>query len=168
LPTILWHPGAFTPDGELDGVTIARGKKAICLFVRFLKDFPVKDIYFISSVGDKGREGRSQSELMREWLIKQGVQPERIIISSESHNTWGDVRQSLGLVWIRNLPQPVYHVSNWNHIWPRIWLIAAFWGKKYRVKNKFASIGWMDFKNSIREGGALVKAIGLMLKESIS
>jgi hypothetical protein len=159
LPTILVLPGASN-----NVVTVKRLKKGYWFYLGLLEKVPKEQIFFVSTVKDKDRYGVSQSEFIKGWLESRGVRAEQIKIKNLSSNTWSDVIQSIRMVCDFNLPQPLYHVSNFNHVWPRIWLIANFYGKIYRVNNKFITAGWMGPRDSVREVGALGKALGMLIK----
>jgi uncharacterized SAM-binding protein YcdF (DUF218 family) len=165
MPIILVHPGSFT-QGELDNTSVNRLKKGLELYNRLLqKDNSSHDLFFISTIKDKGRDGLSQSELMREWLLVKGVPEDRIITTNQSINTWQDVQFSYQLIDKLGLPRLVYHVSDINHIWPRIWLVAGFWGKVYKIKGKYVTKSLMAPSDSLCEIVAVWRTIKLILKK---
>lgn len=165
MPTILVHPGAFTLEGELDRTTIERLERGLAVYDELLREgVPKEKIFFVSSVKDKRRDGKSQSALMKEVIIeKRKVAEEQIVTSDESHTTWEDVVDSYRLVKTKNLPQPVINVSSCDHVWLRVWLIASFWGKRLGIKVKFACSRRMRWKDTILEPVKLVRVFFLIL-----
>lgn len=165
MPTILVHPGAFNPQGEFNKTSIQRLKKGLRLYKKFLsKGVLSQDIFFISTVGDRGRGGLSQSEMIKEWLVDKGVFPKNIITTDQSGNTWQDISISYRLIRELGLPRTVYHVSNINHVCPRIWMVSTFWGRIYNVQGKYVADSWMSFLDSMGEIIAIWRAISSILK----
>jgi len=165
MPTILVHPGSFDSQGELDNVSLRRLERGFKLYKEFLKKGVLRqDIFFISTIKDKGRGGLSQSELIKEWLISKGVSTENIVIASQSINTWQDIDLSCKLICDLGLPKIVYHISNINHVWPRIWMTATFHGAAYKVQGKYVAERWMSPLDSMGEIIAISKTIISILK----
>ncbi len=161
MAVILVHAG----KKGLNPASIARMKKGLKVREKLRdKGVPSDLIIFILPSGDAEDGGLSQSDLMKSWLVLNGAPPNQVVSFARAHNTWQEINSSYQMVVDLKFPQPVYHVSNWNHIWPRIWLIAKFWGRILGVKSKFATTGLMNRHDSIREVGANGKAIYMMAK----
>lgn len=132
IPTILVHPADITKDGMLDIESIIRLQKGFYVYKKLLQEGVLqKNIYFVSSVQDKLKEGYpTQSQMMKKILTDWGFPVEQIIISNQSSSTLDDIRNSFQLIRINNLPEPIINVSSWYHI-PRIRLIWFFLRKRF-------------------------------------
>lgn len=127
------------------------------------KGTPRDEILFVSTVKDRGPDGMTKSEAIKDELIRREIPEGQIVISQKSHDTWTDVINSLRLVLRRKLPQPVIIVSNCDHIWPRTQMIARFWGWRMKIRVRSVSIGPMKASDSLKEFPKTIKAMGMIL-----
>lgn len=131
MPTILVYPGGFGKKQLLDAESLIRLRKAFAVYQHLCShNVSSSQIYFVSSVQDRLHEkGLSQSEAIKDTLIRWGVAPRQIVICNQASSTLDDIRYSYQLVERHHLPYPIINVSSWYHI-PRIWLIWKMMRKR--------------------------------------
>jgi hypothetical protein len=165
VPTILVLPAAFGRFSSLNKTGVKRLCRGLEVYYELLsRGIPKEKVFFVSTVKDKGPDGKSQSEAIKEELSARRIPEDRIVVSEKSHNTWGDVINSFRLVVKKKLPQPVILVSNFDHIFPRTWLIAKFWGWRMKIKTEFAWIGLMKINDSLLETPKTARVVWLIFK----
>lgn len=166
MPIIMIHPANLNSKGELSQLTIERLMRGLLLYDEFVKKgISQRDIYFVSSMKNPIRGKISQSKLIKREIIKLRSVPEgHVIISMQSLGTWQDVKNSYHLIASMGLHREIYNVSSINHIWPRIRLIAWFWGKRYGVKSHFVSSSLMGWKHSFLEFWEIIKTFYYVLE----
>ena len=148
----------------LDDESLIRLRKGFSLYKK-VKNNSRGNIYFVSSVQDKLKEGYpSQSELIKKILIDLGVPSERIITSNKSSSTLDDIRNSFELIRIHNLPEPIINVSSWYHI-PRIRLMWFLLRKQFGYpKLKYVSAGVANYFWILLEPVKVLKLLYLRRK----
>lgn len=167
--TIMIHPGGFLNNGKPNVAWQERLEGAYWLWVDLLrKGFKTKDIFFVSSVKDQYLgQGKSQAEIMADWLMFLGISQSQIRISNQSHSTWEDIYNSFGLVLETRLPPFIIHVSSTDHINFRIRLMAWFWGRRMQIRSSYVCSGWMFLEDSNLEWKKILKTLWLILKDSV-
>ena len=82
----------------------------------YLEDYP--DVTVIVSGGQGPDEHDSEAAVMRDYLVKAGVEPARILTEEQSHNTFQNITYSVQLMEENGLDteQGVLMVSNGFHL----------------------------------------------------
>lgn len=95
-------------DGTLSRRLKARCDKAVDLVDMYAVEFVIVS-------GGLGKEGHEEAEVMRDYLIEQGVDPNTIIVDNEGYNTYQTSRNAARIMKERGWYK-AYVVSNYYHI----------------------------------------------------
>lgn len=104
-------------DGQIDGQTMDRCRKAIKLY----RQGRIQKVYLTVSAE---KNGTSMAETMRDYLVQNSIKPTDIIVDRRGRNTAGEMDIFLSLI-PDDAQTRVMFISTWYHIPRIIWL--ALW-----------------------------------------
>jgi len=167
--TAITYPQDFSDEGlGLGEKTIYRLRKIVD--VKQDRTYNIQAIVLASGFGPDRDEYPNQHKsfeaMMAEWLISEGKISKEIIHCSNNPKVWNCIEMTLEMIHImktRNLPKNVLIVSNYHHIYPRMWTTwMLLCGKKYGWRLAFCpeNNGTSKFFHEI---GGTVKYIPMAL-----
>jgi uncharacterized SAM-binding protein YcdF (DUF218 family) len=127
-------------DGTLTNLLKSRVDRAL-EFIKMQKDNNGKDIIFVTSGGKGENESISEAQAMKNYLISQGIDENRILMEDNSKNTAENIEFSNKLICERTSnPKVAFSTTNY-HVF-RAGNLASTLGYKYegigaKTKNYF-------------------------------
>lgn len=126
--TAITYPQDFSLGGlELGKKTISRLQQII--LTKCEGKYNISAIALASGFGpDKDeypKQQRSFESMMKDWLISNGEIPDKIVYCSHNAKVWNCIEMTLEIIRMikaHNLPKNVLVVSNYFHIYPRMWI----------------------------------------------
>lgn len=128
--------------------------------LEYLADHP--DMTVVVSGGQGGDEPTSEAQCMANYLTEQGIDPERILLEEESHNTWQNLNRTAELLAAEgyDTTQDMIVVSSGFHLSRARMLWGRVFGGAYNLSTLAAPASHRPSKVAmyIREPLALVKS----------
>ncbi len=101
-------------DGTLTNLLKGRVDRAID-FQKMQKEKTNKDLVFVPSGGKGSDEIISEAEAMKNYLVKEGIPEEKIMIENQSKNTWENIQFSNRIITEKNKQAKIaYSTTNYH------------------------------------------------------